>query len=115
MHLSFEHCILSLDSPEIRLEDDIHRIEKEWDIEDRITHRENLTADRHRDKVTESDRCCRDDREVERIEVALPDRISMFQVVDEDCSYDPASEKDETDLDILAVVDMEHREWFLEL
>lgn len=93
---------------EVRLEYERHRIEKKRDIEDGIPHREDLPCHRHRDEVTESDRRSGDHREVESIEVALSDRISSFEIVDEKCPDDPAHDEYDPDDDELAVVDMEH-------
>ena len=108
MQLPLQELVLSMYALEVRLEYERHCIEKEWNIEYRIPHSDDLPCHRHRDEISESDRRSGDHREVESIEVALSDRISSFEIVDEKCPDDPAHDEYDPDDDELAMVDMEH-------
>jgi hypothetical protein len=87
LYLSFEHLIFHTYLIESRLEYERHRIEKKWDIEDRISHREDFPSYSMWDEVAESDRGSRDDSEVERIKITPS--LSSLEVVYEKCPNDP--------------------------
>ena len=110
LELSFHTFIGFSDTLEIHLEDEGHGIEKEWYIEDRIGHSDDLSCHCHRHEVTESYRRCRDHGKVEGIEVALSYRISLLEGVHEECSDEPTREKYDTDNDEFPMVDMKHRD-----
>lgn len=92
------------------LEEDSHDIEKEWYIENSVSHSEPFSCHCERNKISESDRCRCDDSKIKGIEVALSDRMSRFEPVYEKCSDEPTQEKYDTDNEKFLMVDVEHRE-----
>lgn len=107
-HFSFQEFIFESDLIEFDLEHKGHRIKKKRYVENRIGHCDDLPSYRHRDEVTESDGRCRDDGEVQGIEITLTDRISMLESVDKNSSDDPTSEKNESYLKEFFMMNMEH-------
>lgn len=97
------------DALEICLEHESHRIEEKWHIEYSISHRDYLPCHRHRNQVPESNRRGCDDREVKGIEIVLSYRISLLESVNEKGSDEPREEKDDSDDDEFAVVEVEHK------
>jgi hypothetical protein len=108
IELFLESLISLTDTLEIQLEEERHRIEEEWHIEDGIPHSEPLPCHCHRHEISESYSSRRDDGKVERIEVALADRISLLEPVDEKGPQYPAQDKNYSYDDESFVVDMEH-------
>lgn len=106
-HLSFQLLILDTYPVKSGLKQYIHRIEKERHVEYRIEHRHDLACDRHRNQITEPDRRCRDDREVESIEIVLTNRMPCLEPMDQKCPNNPRRYKYEGYRDELAMVDME--------
>lgn len=78
-------------------EEDRHRIEKEWDIKDRIDHGNNFPCCSKRNEVSETDRRSRDDGEVECIEIALSEWMTDFDSMDRDRPEEPWEEKNDRD------------------
>jgi hypothetical protein len=111
--LSFEDLILDADPLEARLEEYIHHIEKERNIEYRISHREDLACCCIWYEITKSYRRCRDDSEVESIEVALSDGMSCFEIMNQKCANSPARDEYDTYCDEFLVMDMDHSDIFM--
>lgn len=106
MHLTFENLISFADLAKIRLEDDIHRVEKKRDIENSISHREDLPCYRMWYQVPESDRRRRDHSEVKCIKI-WPS-LSRLKPMNQKSPDKPTHDEYESDDEELAVVDMEH-------
>ena len=111
MELSLESLISDSYPIKSGLKQYIHRVEKQWHIENSIEHRDYLATYCEWYEITESDSRSRDHSEVERIEVALSDRMSYLEIVYCKCPNQPREEKNYSYCDELAMVDVEsHRE-----
>lgn len=83
-----------------------HHIEKKWHIHDRIHHRDDLTSDCVWHEIAESDRCCRDHREVKCVKITLSDRVSSLKIMYCKGPHKPTHEEPCGDSDDLLMMDM---------
>ena len=110
MELSLESLISDSYPIKSGLKQYIHRVEKQWHIEYSIEHRDDLATYGVWNEITESDSRSRDHSEVERIEVALSDRMSYLEIVYCKCPDDPRYDEYDTNRDEPTMVEMEsHR------
>ena len=107
MDLSLESLISDTYPVKTGLKQYIHRIEKEWNIEYCIEHRDNLASCSKWYEISESDRCGRDNGEIESIEIVLPDRMPTLEIVYSKSPNDPRCDEYETYSDELAMMDVE--------
>lgn len=106
MEFLLKCLIFMTDAFEVWLEYDIHRVEKQWYIEDCISHSENLPCYGHRHEVTESDRCSGDNREIECIKIAHTNWESCLKSMDQNRSNEPWDKEYYSNIDELFVVNM---------
>ncbi len=92
------HALISFtDTLELHLEDERHRIEKEWHIEYRISHREYLPCYRHRYQIAKSYGRSGNDCEIKCIKVGLSYRMSVLECMYEYRADEPAHDEYDTD------------------
>lgn len=99
--LYFTHFVLyslisSTNSLKIVLEYESHSIEKERDIKYSISHGQYLPSSSKWDKIAKSNRCRCNHGKIERIEVAISDRMPCFKVHNEKTSIYPRYEENKT-------------------
>ena len=106
MHLLFEKLVLDSDSLKIGLKYDIHRVEKEWNIEDSISHSEDLPCYSHRNKITKSDGSGSDNSKVKCIKITRSYRISCLKTMNKKSSYQPRNNEYNSYYDEFFVVEV---------